>query len=64
MPARSRRPAEDFAFPRPRDEDVAAILDRLVRRTAKVIVGFDEDLDSEADALAALQAAEAEWRQR
>jgi hypothetical protein len=64
MPARSRRPAHYFPIPQPRDEDVAAILDRLVRRTAKVIVGFEEDLDSEADALAALEAAEAERRQR
>jgi hypothetical protein len=57
-------PAHFFPVPQPRDEDVAAILVRIVRRTAKVIVGFDEDLDSEADALAALQAAEVERRQR
>jgi hypothetical protein len=50
--------------PQPREEDMAAILDRVVRRTAKLIVSFDEDLDSEADALAALQAAEVERRQR
>jgi hypothetical protein len=57
-------PARYFPILQPRDEDVAAILTRVVRRAAKVIVGFDEDLDSQADALAALQAAEVERRLR
>jgi hypothetical protein len=58
--AESDRPARHFPIPQPRDDDVAAILDRVVRRTAKVMVGLAEDLDSEADTLAALQAAEVE----
>ena len=41
-----------------------AILRRIVRRTAKVLVGLDEDLGCEADALTALQAAEVERRVR
>jgi len=53
-------PARYFPIRQPRNEDVAAILERIVRRVAKVIVGFDED--SEADALATLQAAEVERR--
>ena len=48
---------------RPRDEDVEAILRRVIRRTAKALVGY-EDLDSEADALVALQAADADRRVR
>jgi predicted metalloendopeptidase len=52
------------AIPPPRDEDVAAILERVVRRTAKVLLGFDEEVESEADALAALQAAEVDRRLR
>jgi Putative transposase len=62
--AKGDGPARYFPIPQPRDEDVAAILTRVVRRAAKVIVGFDEDLDSQADALAALQAAEVERRLR
>jgi hypothetical protein len=42
---------------------VEAILTRVVRRTAKILAGHDEDLASE-DALAALQAAEVERRLR
>jgi len=57
-------PARFVPIPAPDDEDVAEILLRVVRRTAKVLAGFDEDLDSEADALAALQAAEVERRLR
>jgi hypothetical protein len=56
--------ASFVAIPPPRDEDVAAILERVVRRTAKVLVGFDEEVESEADALAALQAAEVDRRLR
>ncbi len=41
---------------------VAGILERVVRRTAKVLVGFDEEVESEADAMAALQAAEVDRR--
>jgi len=52
------------AVPPPRDEDVAGILERVVRRTAKVLPGFDEEVESEAGALAALQAAEVERRLR
>ncbi len=42
---------------------MTAILERVVRRTARTLVG-NEYLDSEADALAALQAAEVDRRQR
>ncbi len=57
-------PARYFPIPQPRDEDLKAILDRVVRRTARLLVGQDEDLASEEDALAALQAAEVERRLR
>jgi hypothetical protein len=57
-------PATFLAIPQPRDEDVAAILERVVRRAAKVLVGFDEEVESAADALAALQAAEVDRRLR
>ena len=50
-------------IPPPRDEELAAILDRIVRRTAKALVGYD-DLASEDDALAALQATEVDRRLR
>jgi uncharacterized protein YbaR (Trm112 family) len=43
---------------------VAAILERVVRQTAKVLLGFDEEVESEADALAALQAVEVDRRLR
>ncbi len=56
-------PARFVPLPPPRDDDVAAILERVVRRTARALVGY-EDLESEADALAALQAAEVDRRQR
>ena len=49
--------------PSPRDEELTAILERIVRRTAKALVGYDE-AESEADALAALQAAEVDRRLR
>jgi hypothetical protein len=51
-------------LPPPRDEDLAAVLDRVVRRTAKILVGYDEEVESDADALAALQAAEVDRRLR
>ena len=57
-------PATFFALPPPRDEEVEAILRRIVRRTAKALVGLEEDLGCEADALAALQAAEVDRRMR
>ena len=50
-------------IPPPRDEELVAILDRIVRRTAKALVGYD-DLASEDDALAALQATEVDRRLR
>jgi len=56
--------ARYFPIAQPRDEDVAAILARVVRRTAAALVGHDDDLASEEDALAALQAAEVERRLR
>lgn len=56
-------PARFVALPPPRDEDVVAILERVVRRTAKALVGLDET-DSEVDALAALQAGEVDRRIR
>ncbi len=57
-------PPTFVATPPPRDEEVAAILERVVRRTAKVLVGVDEEVESEADAMAALQAAEVDRRLR
>ncbi len=57
-------PPSFVATPPPRDEDVAGILERVVRRAAKVLVGFDEEVESEADAMAALQAAEVDRRLR
>src|SRR6266545_7233173 len=38
-------PPSFVATPPPRNEDVAGILERVVRRTAKVLVGFDEEVD-------------------
>jgi Putative transposase len=57
-------PARFVAIPPPRDEEVEAILRRIVRRAAKALVGLEDDLGCEADALAALQAAEVERRIR
>ena len=51
------------AFVAPCDAELTAILERIVRRTAKALVGCDE-AESEADAFAALQAAEVERRPR
>jgi hypothetical protein len=56
-------PARFVRLPAPRDEDVDAILRRIVRSAAKALVGYDE-MESELDALVALQAAEAERRAR
>ncbi len=56
-------PARFVPLPPPPDEHLAAILERVVRRTARALVGY-EDLESEADALATLQAAEVDRRQR
>jgi hypothetical protein len=56
-------PARFVPIAPPRDEELTAILARIVRRTAKALVGYDE-AESEADALAALQAAEVERRLR
>jgi hypothetical protein len=47
----------------PQDAELAAILDRIVGRTAKALVAYD-DVASEDDALAALQAAEVVRRLR
>ena len=58
------RPARFVSLPPPGDEDLAAILRRVIRRTAKVLVGYDEAVESEADALAVLQAAEVDRRLR
>jgi len=49
-------PARFVPLPPPEDEDVEAILRRVIRRTVKVLAPYDEG--SEDDALAALQAAE------
>ena len=57
-------PASFVAIPPPRDDEVEAILRRIVRRAAKALVGLEEDLGCEADALAALQAAKVERRIR
>ncbi len=50
------------SLPPPEDEDVEAILRRVIRRTAKVLAAYDEE--SEDEALAALQAAEVDRRLR
>jgi len=49
-------PARFVSLPPPKDEDVEAILRRVIRRTARVLADYDEE--SEDEALAALQAAE------
>ena len=55
-------PARFVPLPPPEDEDVEAILRRVIRRTVKVLAPYDEG--SEDDALAALQAAEVDRRLR
>jgi hypothetical protein len=55
-------PARFVSLPPPEDEDVEAILRRVIRRTARVLAAYDEE--SEDEALAALQAAEVERRVR
>jgi hypothetical protein len=49
-------------LPPPEDEDVEAILRRVIRRTVKILAAYDEEFED--DALAALQAAEADRRLR
>ncbi len=56
-------PARFVPVRAPGEEELTAILGRIVRRTAKALVGYDE-AESEADALAALQAAEVDRRLR
>ncbi len=56
-------PARFVSIPPPCDEELTTIIEQIVRRTAKVLVRNDE-AESEADALAALQAAELERRLR
>jgi hypothetical protein len=46
----------------PSDEELTWILTRFIRRAAKLLVRFDDQVESEADALAALQAAEVDRR--
>ncbi len=55
-------PARFVSLPPPEDEDVEAILCRVIRRTAKVLAAYEEE--SEDEALAALQAAEVDRRLR
>jgi hypothetical protein len=55
-------PARFVSLPPPKDEDVEAILRRVIRRTAKVLADYEEESDDEA--LAALQAAEVDRRIR
>ena len=55
-------PARFVPLPPPEDEDVEAILRRVIRRTAKTLAAYDDE--SEDDALAALQAAEVDRRLR
>src|SRR3990172_3093163 len=55
-------PARFVPLPPPEDEDVEAILRRVIRRTVKVLAPYDEG--SEDDALAALQADEVDRRLR
>jgi hypothetical protein len=56
-------PARFVPLRPPGEEELTAILERIVGRTAKALVGCDE-AESEADALAALQAAEVDRRLR
>jgi hypothetical protein len=51
-------PARFVPLPPPEDEDVEAILRRVIRRAVKILADYDEEFED--DALAALQAAEAE----
>jgi len=55
-------PAHFVTIPPPRDEEVASILERFVRRAAKALADHDEGDPEEA--LAALQAAEVDRRVR
>ncbi len=48
----------------PGDEELTAILMRFIRQAAKVLACFDDEVETEADALAALQAAEVDRRLR
>ena len=48
----------------PTDEELTAILTRIIRRAARVLASLDDDEDAEADPLAALQAAEVDRRLR
>ena len=57
-------PARFVALPPPGDEDVAAVLERIVRRVAKALAERAEELDEGADALTSLQAAEVDRRTR
>ncbi len=55
-------PARFVSLPPPEDEDVEAILRRVIRRTAKALAAYDEEFED--DALAMLQAAEVDRRLR
>ena len=56
--------ARFVALPPPGDEDVAAVLERIVRPVAKALADRAEELDEAADALTSLQAAEVDRRTR
>ncbi len=49
-------PARFVALRCPGDEELTAILTRFIRQAAKVLACFDDEVETEADALAALQA--------
>jgi hypothetical protein len=55
-------PACFVCVPPTEDEDVEAVLRRVIQRTAKVLAAYDDE--SEDEALAALQAAEVDRRLR
>lgn len=57
-------PAAFLPLPPPTQEELEAILTRVIRRTAKVLPDFDDGVEPEEDALTALQAAEVERRLR
>ena len=57
-------PARFVVLRCPSDEELTAILTRFIRRAAKALARFDEEVETEADALAALQAAEVDRRLR
>jgi hypothetical protein len=48
----------------PSDEELTAILTRFIRRAATVLARYEGEAEAEADALAALQAAEVDRRLR